>query len=91
VNSSQKANYNLVPTKEFLRSLEKLEKQTNQRVIRSIEDLALNPFLGKPLRGELQGLYSLRVGGYRIIYSINTRKLELILHAAKHRSKVYEQ
>jgi len=91
VSSSQKANYSLVPTKEFLKSLEKLDRQTNQRIIRSIEDIALKPFLGKPLRGELQGIYSLRVGEYRVLYSINTRKRELIVHVAKHRSKVYEK
>ena len=91
MSSSQKANYSLLPTKEFLKSLQKLDKQINQRIIRSIEDLALNPFLGKPLRGELQGIYSLGVGEYRVLYSINARRRELIVHVAKHRSKVYEK
>jgi mRNA interferase RelE/StbE len=90
VNSSHRANYRLIPTREFLKNLERLDIQTNQRIISSIEDLSGNPFLGKPLRGELKGLYSLRIGKYRVIYSVDTKRQEIVLHAAKHRSKVYE-
>ena len=90
MSSSQRANYRLVSTKEFLKNLERLDKRINQRIISSIEDLPRNPFLGKHLRGELKGMYSLRVGEYRVVYSIDERNRELVVHAAKHRSKVYE-
>ncbi len=91
MTSSRRANYSLTASKEFQKNLERLEKQVNKRIVRSIEDLPQNPFLGKPLRGELKGLYSLRVGEYRVIYSIDEKRQEIILHAAKHRSKVYER
>lgn len=90
MSSSRKANYRLSPTREFLKNLERLDRQTNQRIISSIEGLSVNPFLGKSLRGELKGLYSLRIGKYRVIYSVDTRRQEIVLHATKHRSKVYE-
>ncbi|MBI2126613.1 MAG: type II toxin-antitoxin system RelE/ParE family toxin [Thaumarchaeota archaeon] len=67
MSSSRKANYRLSPTREFLKNLERLDRQTNQRIISSIEGLSVNPFLGKSLRGELKGLYSLRIGKYRVI------------------------
>ena len=74
MSSNQRINYRLVPTKTFLKDTEKLDKHTNQRIIRSLEDLPRDPFIGKPLRGELRGLYSLRVGEYRVIYSLDFQK-----------------
>lgn len=90
MSSDQRTNYRLAPTKTFSKDLEKLDRHTNQRIIKSLEELPRDPFLGKPLRGGLRGLYSLRIGEYRVIYSIDRERHELVLHAAKHRSKVYE-
>ena len=58
--------------------------------MKSVEDLPQNPFIGEPVKGEFKGLYSLRIGEYRAIYSIEGRRREIILHSVKHRSKVYE-
>lgn len=90
MSSDQRTNYKLVPTRTFLKDAEKLDKSANQRITKSLEDLPYNPYLGKPLRGELKGLFSLRVGEYRIIYSLDLQNHAILLHAAKHRSKVYE-
>ena len=90
MSSGRRASYNLVSTVEFLKNLERLEALTNQSIVRSIEDLSREPFLGKPLRGRLKGLYTLRIGEYRVIYSIDIEKQEVILHAAKPRSTVYQ-
>ena len=51
--------------------------------------LAINPYLGKALKGDLKGRYSYRVADYRIIYSI--LKLELIVWIIKvmHRRESY--
>ena len=78
MNSSRKASYNIIATKEFQKNLEGLEKQRVQRIVKSVEDLAQNPFLDKPLKGGLRGLYSLRIGEYRAIYSIEGKRRELI-------------
>jgi mRNA interferase RelE/StbE len=43
---------------------------------------------GKPLRGELWPLWSLRVGDYRIVYRIEQRTARVIRIA--HRKDVYE-
>ncbi len=47
-----------------------------------------NPDAGEPLSGEFKGLYKLRIGEYRVIYTkINGTLLVLRI---RHRSKVYE-
>lgn len=51
--------------------------------------LAPNPFLGKALKADLKGLYSYRVGDYRIIYSILKRELIIQIIKVSHRREVY--
>jgi len=45
--------------------------------------------MGKPLRGELSGKWSLRVGNYRVIYTINEKEKAVILYSVGHRKKIY--
>jgi mRNA interferase RelE/StbE len=46
--------------------------------------------LGKPLRGELSGNWSLRIGDYRIIYRIDEDEKILTLLRVGHRKTVYK-
>lgn len=54
-----------------------------------INVIAKNPFIGKALKAELKGLYSYRLGDYRIIYSILKRELIIQLIKVMHRREVY--
>jgi len=56
-------------------------------VIRKLEE---NPFLGKPLRGDLVGKWSIRVGDYRVIYTIDAQKKVVMLCDVGHMKKVYK-
>jgi mRNA-degrading endonuclease RelE of RelBE toxin-antitoxin system len=47
--------------------MRKLDRAANRRILQAVELLAENPRLGKMLRGELEGLWSLRVGEFRVI------------------------
>lgn len=89
MSSRQRGSYKVISTRGFLRDLEKLNATTNNRVIRATESLASNPYLGKPLRGELKGYYSLRVGNYRIIYTVEEKSRTVVLRAAGHRRGIY--
>lgn len=51
--------------------------------------LAGNPYIGKALKAELKGLYSYRVGDYRIIYSIRNRELVIQVLKVAHRREAY--
>jgi len=55
----------------------------------AIRNLEINAHLGKPLRGELSGKWSLRIGDYRIIYVIDEYEKMVTLYNAKHRSAAY--
>lgn len=48
------------------------DKPTFARVLKKIKELAQNPIhpASKPLQGVLQGVRSLRVGRYRVLYDI---------------------
>jgi mRNA-degrading endonuclease RelE of RelBE toxin-antitoxin system len=52
--------------------------------------LAENPQrVGKPLAGELAGLWSARRGEYRIVYSIEKRIITVTVVRISHRSNAY--
>jgi mRNA interferase RelE/StbE len=62
-------------------------------LIDAIEDalglLERDPHAGYPLRGKLRGLYSLRVGSYRILYQLTDRGKTVRVAAIRHRSISY--
>jgi mRNA-degrading endonuclease RelE of RelBE toxin-antitoxin system len=62
-------------------------------LIDAIEDaLALlerDPFAGYALRGRLRGLYSLRIGTYRILYQLTDGGKTVRVAAIRHRSVSY--
>lgn len=67
-----------------------LSKSILTQIKRAIEErLVIDPVgFGKPLRYNLKGCRSLRVGDYRIVYIINNQTVTII--AIKHRKDVYE-
>lgn len=62
-------------------------------LIDAIEDalglLERDPFAGYALRGKLRGLYSLRVGAYRILYQLTDEGKTVRVAAIRHRSISY--
>jgi mRNA-degrading endonuclease RelE of RelBE toxin-antitoxin system len=63
-------------------------------LIDAIEDalglLERDPHAGYPLRGKLTGLYSLRVGSYRILYQLTDGGQIVRVAAGRHRGIVYQ-
>jgi len=79
----------LLFTREFLRKLKRLDRQTQIRILRQIKVLETKPVSGKRLIGRLHGLFSLRVGEYRVIYEVAPN--EVIIRTVGHRRSVYEK
>ena len=85
-------------TRKFEKALEKLGEDVALRVIREVEVLSENPYVGKVLRGihvdvecfKLR-LYSLRVGNYRVIYTVNPLESKVYLLTVEHRKHVYKE
>jgi len=60
------------------------------RVASALDDLERNPFQGKPLKGELKGRCSYRIGSYRIIYLVRRSQLLVIVIDIGHRRGIYK-
>ena len=73
------------------RQLAALAPKMQARVMTRIRALATNPRPrdAKPLTGDLKGRFKLRVGDYRVIYTIHHDVLQVLVLAVGHRSKVY--
>ena len=84
-----KPRFELAFTKEFLRKLKKLNKQTQIRILHQLRILEEKPFAGKRLTGRLTELFSLRVGNYSIIYQPLENKT--IIRTVSHRKTAYER
>ena len=78
-------------TAEGFRHLNRLPERVRAAVIETIlGTIAQNPHrAGKPLRGELEGLYSARRGDFRIIYEIDDEAQIVLVHRAQHRRTAY--
>lgn len=70
--------------------LKKLDKSEQERILNKLDDLKDNVELGKPLTGNLAGLWSLRIGKYRALYRILNYKLVIIVLDIGHRKDIYE-
>jgi len=69
--------------------LKKLETSVKIRIESKLKGLSDNPELGKPLVGKLAGLWSLRIGDYRVIYQIRKSELLILVLKIGHRKKIY--
>ncbi len=45
--------------------------------------------VGKPLRGQLAGIYAARRGTYRVLYRVEEQYREVVVLRVEHRSDVY--
>ena len=78
----------IIYTHEFRRDIRKVrDKAMQDKIKKIIEKIIDNPYLGKPLKYELEGLRSVRVPPFRILYE-HTGDC-LILHTFEHRDTVY--
>ncbi|MFZ5800957.1 MAG: type II toxin-antitoxin system RelE family toxin [Candidatus Omnitrophota bacterium] len=59
------------------------------RLTAAADSLKLNPYQGKRLKGKLAGDFSLRVGSYRIIYTIHKDTLIVYIIDLGHRREIY--
>ena len=71
-------------------SLYRSDRKLFHRIIKKIESLEDRPYEGKPLVGNHKGEYALRVGGYRIVYEIDSSNHILYILTIKHRKHVYK-
>jgi len=81
--------FNIIFDKKAAIYFKKLDSENKIRIGKKLEDLKTNPELGKPLTGNLSGLWSLRIGKYRLIYQIKNQELVIFILDLGHRKNVY--
>ncbi len=73
--------------------LARLSKTIAQRILKKIRWLAENfeDVTPESLTGDWKGLYKLRVGDYRVLYTFSqVERRVIIVHLIKHRREVYQ-
>ena len=73
--------------------LAKIPKDIRELVLGRIEKLGKNPRPNgiEPLQGSDKGLFRIRQGDYRIVYSIQDQKLLVLVVRIAHRKEVYKK
>jgi mRNA interferase RelE/StbE len=84
--------YNIVFDDKVIKDLKKIDKLWQKRIVDKIKNtLAVNPYTGKKLIGDLSEFWRLRVGDYRVIYSINDKMVTVEVIKISHRKDVYSK
>ena len=86
--------YNFKLSRQAGKDLERVyraDQKLCQRFLNVFETISEDPDQGKPLRGELRGMLSYRMGSYRIIYEVHRGKLIVVVIDLGHRGAIYRQ
>lgn len=84
-------DYAVTFSRSARRELENLDAVIIRRIIPKIESLSLQPRPAgcRKLVGE-ESLWRIRVGDYRVIYSVDDKKEAVDVIGVRHRSKAYD-
>ena len=82
--------YEVVFGRGAARTLERLTPTMRARVIKGLERAREDPLRAKRLRGELEGLCSLRIGPMRAAYEVDPDQSVTVVHAIGPRGDVYK-
>jgi mRNA interferase RelE/StbE len=82
--------YQVLYEKRVLKDLDKISNQDVERISSAFEALSFNPYPqgSKKLSGKL-GLYRVRQGNYRIVYSVAHKEKEIGIILVRHRKEAY--
>jgi mRNA interferase RelE/StbE len=86
-------SWNIIWSPTAQKQLERIfrsDKSVAQRIVTKLDSITDNPFA---LTDKLQGsrLRKLRVGVYRVIISLEERKITIFVVEVGHRSKIYDK
>jgi mRNA interferase RelE/StbE len=70
--------------------LRKLSKEIQIRIIRKVDELARNPFPpGTEKLSAANNLWRIRIGDFRVIYSVERKELVVLVLKIGHRREIY--
>ena len=73
-----------------LEAVFRADRSLYQRFIKALHSIAADPSQGKPLHGKLRGLFSYRMGNYRVLYETHHTRLVIIVIDLGHRKEIYK-
>jgi len=80
-------------SEEVKKQLKKMDKNTSRLIknwiVKNLIDVEDPRIKGKPLKGNLQGIWRYRVGDYRLLAEIRDKELLIFIFEVDHRSKIY--
>jgi mRNA-degrading endonuclease RelE of RelBE toxin-antitoxin system len=81
----------LVVTRRALNQIAQLPAELREAVETALDRLAVEPERGTALLGRLRGIWAMRVGNYRILYTIEGRSptRTIIVRSVRHRAVAY--
>ena len=86
--------YEVIFTDSALKELKKLDKPVvriiKNWVVKNLVDCVDQRMHGKPLKGNLEGVWRYRVGDYRLFADIQDDKLVIFLFEVAHRKEIYK-
>ncbi len=74
-----------------LKDLNKIDKKKVKPILKKVNELAEDPLLGKPLKGEFQNYRRLRIGQYRAIYSVLKKIITVQVLRVGSRGSIYKK
>ncbi|MCX5803946.1 MAG: type II toxin-antitoxin system RelE/ParE family toxin [Proteobacteria bacterium] len=85
--------FKIIWSQAALDNLKKIEKPYRQKIYDRIgEYLARDPMnIGKPLTGNLAGIYRYRYGDYRVLYVLDLTTKTIKILEAGHRREIYDK
>jgi mRNA interferase RelE/StbE len=80
-------------TRSALKDLKKIDKTQQRKIRQKIDELSLNPTPHgcKQLKGSAFNLFRIRIGDYRVIYSVENQKLLVLIIKIGHRKDIYRE
>jgi len=81
--------YTILIATRAKKQIETLPEKIREKIANAIEDLSSDAAMGKALKAQLKGLFSYRVGNYRIIYQVIRKKLVIHIISVRHRKDAY--
>ena len=86
------ASYSIEWKQSAQRELRKLDKKPILRILEKVQSLAENPYPSgsKKLKGS-EHTYRIRVGEYRVVYTVRTKVLTIEIIRVGHRKEIYRK
>ena len=83
------AEYRITFARSARHELEVLDPSVIRRILPKIESLSTRPHGSRKLTGE-KNLWRIRIGDYRVIYSILDKERRIDITAVRHRREAYD-